>query len=428
MKLLVGTNVVEAPFITVQIGQYTFGCYKNSMRNGKTVAKVNAPNYTKSISIDKINGAVNQYNIVMEYGITQFSDPNYIEKVLSSISGNRKIKLTYGDCNEPSFIYKNEEALITSVTSKVDFSSAKITYNIKAISTSTLATSIVKDWPARNGKPSEIIRNIVQSNVYGLKDIFTGMQDDNTVSSEHLLATDDKKVYIEAKQNMNVFDYLNYLVSCMESITDSKAIYILTVYDTTDPPMNGPYFTVTKVNSTVSKRHNIQEAFEVDVGFPTDTLVTDFQLQNDSAWSILYDYSQEQIHSNYSYLIDNDGELERYETNKLIQDTAKGIVEPEMQAWWNRVTEFPVRALLTVKGLLRPASLMQYVKINSFFYGQKYIASGIYIITKQTDTIDQRGYRTTLELLRIAGDDLYENEKSEKTNVNRTHGGRSGSW
>ena len=57
-KLLIGTDVVEAPFITVQIGDYILGCFKNSLKNGQTVAKVNAPNYTKSINIIKINGAV----------------------------------------------------------------------------------------------------------------------------------------------------------------------------------------------------------------------------------------------------------------------------------------------------------------------------------------------------------------------------------
>ena len=50
--------------------------------------------------------------------------------------------------------------------------------------------------------------------------------------------------------------------------------------------------------------------------------------------------------------------------------------------------------------------LMTYVRINCFFYGQKYIASGLYIITKQEDLIDGSGYRTTLTLTRIAGDQV----------------------
>lgn len=404
-KLLVGQDVVEAPFITVKIGDYTFGCYKNSLKNGKTVANVNAPNYTSSISIVKINGAVNQYSIQMEYGITQFSDPNYIDKVLSTVSGTRKILISYGDCNEPSFVYKDEEAIITSVTSDIDFSSARIVYHIEAVSTSNLTRSIVRNWPRVVAKPSSILRKIVLDNSFGIKEIFVGMQQENILETQHLIASDDQTVEIEAQQNMNVFDYMNYLTSCMVSISDPKAIYVLTVYDTVAPPMNGTYFTVTKINSDISKNNNTK-AFEVDVGYPTDTFVTSFQLNNDNAWSILYDYSQKQIQSNIIYQIDDEGKLIARNNNKLIQNRNKGKVDKQMEQWWKRVTEFPVRATLVIKGLLRPAQLMQYVKINSYFYGQKYIASGLYIITKQVDTIDQRGYRTKLELLRIAGDKL----------------------
>jgi len=73
---------------------------------------------------------------------------------------------------------------------------------------------------------------------------------------------------------------------------------------------------------------------------------------------------------------------------------------------------------------------MQYVNINCYFYGQKHIASGLYIITKQTDTISQSGYRTTLELLRIGGSnsDLYETPgDNNEYNTNYTLGAASNS-
>ena len=50
--------------------------------------------------------------------------------------------------------------------------------------------------------------------------------------------------------------------------------------------------------------------------------------------------------------------------------------------------------------------LMEYVKVNIYFYGRKYNTSGMYIITKQQDTISDSGYRTTLNLVRIGGDSL----------------------
>ena len=68
------------------------------------------------------------------------------------------------------------------------------------------------------------------------------------------------------------------------------------------------------------------------------------------------------------------------------------------------MTEFPIKGSITLKGLTRPSILMSYVKVNVMFNGIKHISSGLYIITKQTDTIDSSGYKTTLELLRVGGD------------------------
>lgn len=71
------------------------------------------------------------------------------------------------------------------------------------------------------------------------------------------------------------------------------------------------------------------------------------------------------------------------------------------------MTQFPIKAELTIKGLVRPAMLMTYVRVNSLFYGQRHVSSGLYIVTRQEDRVDASGYRTTLQLTRIAGDDDY---------------------
>ena len=57
-----------------------------------------------------------------------------------------------------------------------------------------------------------------------------------------------------------------------------------------------------------------------------------------------------------------------------------------------------------IKGLVKPAILMSYVKLNVLFYGRKHIASGLYVITKQEDKLDGNGYRTILNLLRVGED------------------------
>lgn len=68
------------------------------------------------------------------------------------------------------------------------------------------------------------------------------------------------------------------------------------------------------------------------------------------------------------------------------------------------MTQFPIQATMTVKGLLRPLLLMSYVKINVYFYGNKHISSGLYIITQQEDYIDSSGYKSVLNLTRVGGD------------------------
>ena len=79
---------------------------------------------------------------------------------------------------------------------------------------------------------------------------------------------------------------------------------------------------------------------------------------------------------------------------------------PEDRTWWTKITKYPIKASITIQGLLRPAQLMTYLRLNVIFPGgHRHIASGLYVITKQVDQIDQQGYKTTLSLVKISGDD-----------------------
>jgi hypothetical protein len=70
------------------------------------------------------------------------------------------------------------------------------------------------------------------------------------------------------------------------------------------------------------------------------------------------------------------------------------------------MTKYPIKASITIQGLLKPALLMSYVKLNVIFPGgRKHNASGTYLITQQVDAINEQGYRTTLSLVRIIGDE-----------------------
>jgi len=55
---------------------------------------------------------------------------------------------------------------------------------------------------------------------------------------------------------------------------------------------------------------------------------------------------------------------------------------------------------------------MSYLRLNVIFPGgHKHISSGLYIITKQQDQIDEQGYKTTLSLTKISGDNSLTTSK-----------------
>ena len=109
INLLSNPARVETPFIEVQIGDHTFG-----VRTSAT--QITFPNFIRSIQITKINGTVNRYTLTLDYPITSNeSDPNFFEKVLSSVADTRKMYITYGDLSTPTYIYKKEAQTFKSL-------------------------------------------------------------------------------------------------------------------------------------------------------------------------------------------------------------------------------------------------------------------------------------------------------------------------
>ena len=399
-------NHVETPFIIVKIGNYTFGhcdkSYKDTMTN---TFKITYPNYMDSLTVTKVNGAINTYVVNMTYAITQHDDPNLLDKVFSSVSNTRKIVLTYGDWNAPGFIYKNEEAVITKVTTKVNMQSSSITYVINCTSTSIALRSGSFNFPAKVDKPSSVLIGLLNNESYGLKTIFKGMN--NIKDYGQFIATDDKAVQLEARASISVIDYIGYLVGCMVNKNDTsdklkKYCYFWAVYDDIDNTYGGTYFKVKHVEA--NKPIKSYNTYEVDVGYPTPECVIDFSVNNDDSWTLLYNYADKMHLPKYAYSIDDEGNIVT-EDSEMVTTSSNYLKTTEAQRnWWSLVTQFPITATLTMKGLLRPAMLMSYVKVNVYFYGRKHITSGTYLITKQTDTISNQGYRTTLSLTRVAQD------------------------
>ena len=398
-------TLVQSPFIIAEIGGVTFGSYSGNYRTNATY-----PNYMQSMTVNKVNGTVNTYELNFHYQVAAGQDPNLLDKIFSRATQDRRIVLQYGDWLAPNYIYKEEQCIITNVTTKLNMASSSIDYTIKCTSNAIGLNSTQFNFPAREAKPSDVIMQMLNTAKYGLKTVFTGMQNTNDVLANNLIASNDKKVSLLAQNNTTVLDYLNYVVGSMiNSKTPSDSVissskYFLTVHDDFTNDLGGTYFKVNEVSQD-SSTYTATNTYEIDINYPGDNFVTEFSLNNDQSWAILYEYSREARQKEYTYNIRDDGVLETISSPSLVTSNVTNTQSAYKSQWWTYMTEFPISATLTIKGLTRPSILMTYVKLNVWFAGgQRHISSGTYIITQQVDTINSNGCTTTLTLLRISGD------------------------
>ena len=436
-SLLSSNARVQAPYIKVTIGTYTFGVFSKAERKKATnkdgfykAYDIKYPNYAQSLTITKINGQVNQYTLNLTYPVRSCDDPNFFEKVFSSVSQTRKIIFSYGDASMPTYIYKNEEAIITDINQTFNFGnngvgSSVIGYTISAVSGAALGTAACMNFINTKApkKPSDEIKKLFRNKKTGLQDIFTGMSNRNL---DKLIDGSDQYVILDSKTNISALDYISYLVSCMVPVGTniknlSKDIYILTIHDDTTydklyndtaNTLGGPYFKVTRT-SYVSEQ---SDAYEVDIGYNTAAIVTNFQIQNNENYSLYYDYQQKINPAEYVRVLNSDGTWEERYAPVVTSNNNYFTTRAEDVSWWTKITKYPINATLTIQGLLRPAMLMTYIRLNVIFPGgHKHISSGLYIITKQVDTIDGNGYRTQLSLTKISGDNYIDVNPKGKT-------------
>jgi len=403
-------TLVESPFIIATIGGFTFGSFNkgNYAANGAHM-NVDFPNYMKSLNIVKVNGTVNTYTLNFSYQVAYGEDPNKLDKIFSKAAKDRRITLSYGDWNSPSYIYKEETGIITNVTSSLNMANSSIDYTVSCTSDAIGLNSSQFTFPAKTAKPSDVLKDMLTNVRYGLKEVFSGMQDISKVLSSDLIASNDKKVKLSTQRGVTPLEYMGYLVNSMVDANENgnnelnNSKYFLSIHDDTTNDYGGTYFKVSEVGQS-SENSPSADTYELDVNFPGDNFITQFQVNNDQSWAILYEYSQEVAQQNYSYKVNNEGKVITTYAPTLIRSRDGGISESERN-WWSLMTAFPITATLTLKGLTRPSLLMSYVKLNVWFHGgQKHISSGLYVITKQQDTIDSSGYKTTLTLLRVGED------------------------
>ena len=420
-SLTASSAIIQVPWIKVVIGDYTFGVFSRSEKNEKgtngqyyTAYNVTYPNFVQRLSIKKVNGQVNQYTLNLSYPVRQTDDPNFFEKVFSSISKTRKIIFSYGDMSMPSYVYKNEEAIMTGYNSNFDFPNAVINYVVTAVSSSSLNKASNFTFPGGVIKPSDVIKELVLGTTGpGIHALFYGVTRANI---NQLIDGDDKMVTVESKTNISTIDYITYLVGCMipndNTTNDSvnNGIYILSFHDDTtydkiyndDVSINGPYLKIKKVTNQVER----PDALELNAGFGnTGIIVRKLNIAQNDGYSLMYDYNNSLEVEQYTQKLNSQGKWENVYAPTVTSRNDRYLTRAEDLRWWTVVTKYPITATVEIQGLLRAAQLMTYVRLNVIFPGgRKHMASGLYLITSQTDEISERGYITTLGLTRISGD------------------------
>lgn len=382
--------LVEAPYIELNIGGYKIGGYKGSLDL--------YPNYITGMSIDKTSGELNEYTIHLVHQVRVGDDPNALDKVFSKNQFN-KITIKYGDSTSGA-TFKDTNAIINNVSMNRDYASAKIMYTINATSAGHFVTAHSMNFEALDGKPSDRIRKLLYNSSISseLLEAFPAMKS-KTMASK-LIPSNDAPIHMDKVTNTDPITYINYLVSCMSNANEKNKTIKNSVYFIyyTDDAKKGAGFEIREVKKG-SVSNNYNAVYEVNVGYPDENNIFGFQLTNNQNWSIMYDSHMSKAQDEYYYTIEGSGNIKKIYSPALSQSTEE--MQEVDKNWWTFMTQFPVTATLTMRGLLRPAFLTNYIKINTVFYGQKHISSGLYTILEQKDTLDGNGFRTNFSLLRV---------------------------
>ena len=149
-----------------------------------------------------------------------------------------------------------------------------------------------------------------------------------------------------------------------------------------------------------NERRNADE-FDLSIGYPGQTDVFDFQINENEMYSILYDYSGSEDQPSYAREINDEGQIVSVYRNPIATDPVLQRTTDTASTWWTQMVNYPLTATLKIRGLIRPVILTSAVNIKQYFWGQLFTTSGRYIVTSQSDIVDASGYYTQLGVMRV---------------------------
>lgn len=201
--------LVQAPFVELDFG--------NGIIIGSYMASEDAfPNHVARMSVEKVNGEINQYSFSIIHQIRPGEDPNVMDKMLSSLRYD-KFTIRYGDA-AARYLYKDDNAVLTSVVMDRDYVSSSISYTLYATSACKFIDSYKLDFPAVFDKPSNQILKLLYEDTRTSKlmqEAFPGMVNRSEVESKNYIPTGDHAIYLSAQNAVSPLERLNYLVTAM---------------------------------------------------------------------------------------------------------------------------------------------------------------------------------------------------------------------
>jgi hypothetical protein len=165
--------------------------------------------------------------------------------------------------------------------------------------------------------------------------------------------------------------------------------------------MGGAYLKLVRTDEPTSP-----DEWTVDVGYPGTTDVFDFRLTERGMYSILYKYEQQLdwLGANVTMReLNEKGQIVNLARHPLAIDPHLKKTTDVAANWWSQMVNYPISAILTIRGLIRPSILTTAVNINHWFYGQKFSTSGRYRIISDTVRLSGSGFFEDIGCLRVSG-------------------------
>lgn len=330
----------------------------------------------------------------------------------SKISSQRSILISYGNSDPNSGnIYRTDEALVISYTPDIRIDNGTIDYTIKAVSKS--AMSQYDTYPFGNTlksgtKLSKEIARTFYDKTYGLEAIFPGGLYINGIKvTSATYEADDSPIEgnYTAGVDMTPLDYIKSLVSMMvyEKIGESTVensrymVYTDDSYDIKTHRSNAS-LRITRYNTEIASYYR----YLVEIG-TRDSSVISFSANVEGQYSLAIAYNKSVKYNNsVKYIINDNAEIKAVNSESPVLNGSDVDTTGAESYWWSMMSSYPIITTITIRGLAGRLNIMDKIRLEIFQYGEMYWLSGRYAVIGITDSVNDQGYQSTLNLLRIS--------------------------